>query len=724
MREEIVAFFSQFIHEFQLPLKSPVLIFSLVLFIILLAPIVLRKLNLPGIIGLIISGVIIGPHGLYILEQNSAVNLFSTIGLLYIMFIAGLELDLQEFKANKNKSILFGFFTFIIPLAIGFPVVYYILGYDINASFLTASMFATHTLVAYPIVSKFGIAKNQAVAVTVGGTILTDTAVLIILAVIMGNSQGSLNQAFWIKLGISLVVFVFIMFFIIPKIAKWFFAKLENEKHAHYIFVLAVVFFAAFLAEVAGVEAIIGAFVAGLALNKLIPHSSALMNRIEFIGNALFIPFFLISVGMIVDVSVIVSGPMAIIIAIVLTIVAISSKWLAAFFTQKVFKYSGAQRQLIFGLSSAHAAATLAVIMVGHKAGIIDENILNGTIILILITCVVASFAAEKAAKKIVIENEEDTTTLKTQSKKISNEHLLLPIENLKNMDKLLEFSIFIKDKKSSQPISVLTVVSNNEDASQNLNKAKEKLHEVVKQASASETPIQMLTQVDFSAISGIAHVSKKTASDIVILEWPQRVSFLDKLLLGKKVENIIDIIERNIYFCELKKPLVSFKKIVLVAVPLAEHELGFEMWVQKVAKLSQELSMPIHFYCSENTKAAIEEVFKRNNLSATFTMKIFKDWDNYLILSKQVQEQDLFILIAARKGTASYFAMLDNVPNKLDKYLSKNSKILIYPRQYASSPVFEGIEDANAETLNIGLEAIQKIGRGIGKIFKREEEK
>src|SRR5690554_6155630 len=388
-------FLEQLMHEFELPLQNPVPIFSLILFIILLSPILLRKLNIPGIIGLIISGVIIGPHGLGILEQNSAIDLFSTIGLLYIMFIAGLELDLNDFNSNRNKSLLFGFFTFIIPLGIGFPVCYYFLGYDFNASFLTASMFATHTLVAYPIVSKLGISKNQAVAITVGGTILTDTGVLIILAVIMGNSEGNLNQEFWIRLGISLTVFSAIMFLVIPKIAKWFFRVLESEKHSHYIFVLSIVFFAAFLAEAAGVEAIIGAFVAGLALNKLIPHSSALMNRIEFIGNSLFIPFFLISVGMLVDISVILSGPAALIIAGTLTVAALLGKWLAAWFTQLIFKYSKAQRQLIFGLSGAHAAATLAVILVGYRAGIIDENILNGTIILILITCIVASFATE-----------------------------------------------------------------------------------------------------------------------------------------------------------------------------------------------------------------------------------------------------------------------------------------------------------------------------------------
>ena len=362
------AILNELTEHFQLPLHNPVLIFSLVLFIILLAPVVLNRIRIPGIIGLIVSGIIIGPEGLNLLEDSLFVDVFSTIGLLYIMFIAGLELDLNEFKATKNKSIIFGFLTFSIPLALGFPVCHYLLGFDVNASLLTASMFATHTLVTYPIVSKLGVSKNIAVAITVGGTILTDTAVLILLAVILGSHTGGLTQEFWIRLGVSLVLFSAFMFLVIPRIAKWFFKTLESEKHSHYIFVLSVVFFSAFLAELAGLESIIGAFVAGLALNKLIPNSSALMNRIEFIGNSLFIPFFLISVGMVVDVSVILSGPMALIIAATLTVVAITGKWIAAFFTQLIFKFSKGQRKLIFGLSSAHAAATLAVILVGYNA--------------------------------------------------------------------------------------------------------------------------------------------------------------------------------------------------------------------------------------------------------------------------------------------------------------------------------------------------------------------
>ena len=667
-------FFEHLMHEFELPLANPVLAFTLILLIILISPILLRRLNIPGIIVLILSGVLIGPHGLNLLAKNSAVDLFSTIGLLYIMFIVGLELDMNEFKVNKNKSVLFGFFTFIIPLGVGFPVCHYLLGYDFNASFLTASMFATHTLVTYPIVSKLGVSKNQ--AVTVGGTILTDTAVLIILAVIMGAHDGGLTREFWIRLVISLTIFSAIMFLVIPRIAKWFFRKLESEKHSHYIFVLSIVFFAAFLAEIAGVEPIIGAFVAGLALNRLIPHSSALMNRIEFIGNALFIPFFLISVGMLVDLSVILKGPMALIVAGTLSVVALCGKWLASFLTQVVFKYSAHQRQLIFGLSSAHAAATLAVILVGYKADILDENILNGTVILILITCIVASLATEKAAKKIVVASDNEPG--EPRNTLLYDEHILLPIANTHNMDKALEFAILIKDKKSASPLSILTVVPNNQEAEKNLTKAKNKLENYIKDATASETKAKVIATIDFNASSGIARTAREVMANIIILGWPRRKGFIDKLI-GEKMEHILTYTNKALFICDFKTPLINHKRIFVAVPPLAELEKGFEQWAGKISRLAQELSIPVIYNCNKATQEAILRYEKRRQSNASSHFRELENWEDFLILSKELLPEDLFILISTRKGTVSHINILDNLPSKLEKYFN-NNKIIIYP--------------------------------------------
>ncbi|MBZ4033472.1 cation:proton antiporter [Flavobacterium sp. 17A] len=714
----MIEFFKHLLQEFELPLSNPVLIFSLILFIILLSPILLKKINIPGIIGLIISGVVIGPHGLNILAKNSAVDLFSTIGLLYIMFIAGLELDMNEFKANRNKSVLFGFFTFILPLSIGFPVCFYLLNYDFNASFLTASMFATHTLVAYPIVSKLGIAKNQAVAITVGGTILTDTAVLIILAVIMGSSQGNLNQAFWVKLIVSLAIFSAIMFLIIPRVAKWFFKKLESEKHAHYIFVLSVVFFAAFLAEVAGVEPIIGAFVAGLALNPLIPHSSALMNRIEFIGNSLFIPFFLISVGMLVDVSVILSGPTALIVAGTLSVVAIFGKWIAAFFTQIVFKYSRTERQLIFGLSSAHAAATLAVILVGFKAKILDENILNGTIILILITCIVASFATEKAAKKIAI-CEEEISHEDAEKDQILDEHILIPLAKTSAAAGLLDFALLIKDKKSSNPVTLLTIVPNNNQAEKNILKYRKAVDKFVIQASASEAKINTIARIDHNPASGIARTSKEIMSDIVIVGWPRKTGFIDKIF-GENVDSIINNVDKNLFICRFQMNFIEEKRLVFVCPPFSERGIGFHLLLQKVTRLSQELSIPIVVYAEEKTYQTIQQIALNLKLNSKLGFKNISDWEDFEVISNDIKTTDLVVFNLSRKGSVSYQSIFDKLPQKFEKSFGDNNVILVYPQDDRKESAMDAYEDFTASPLTKSLEAIEQIGRGLGSILKK----
>jgi len=629
---------------------------------------------------LIISGIVIGPFGFELLEKNAAIDLFSKIGLLYIMFIAGLDLDMNQFKVNRNKSLLFGFFTFALPLGIGFPVCFYLLGYDFNASLLTASMFATHTLIAYPIVSSMGISKNEAVAITVGGTILTDTAVLIILAVILGNAQeGGLTTDFWIKLIVSLTVFIAIMFLVVPRIAKWFFTKMEKEKHSHYIFVLTVVFFAAFLAELAGVEDIIGAFLAGLTLNRLIPHSSALMNRIEFIGNSLFIPFFLISVGMMVDISVILSGYTAIVVAITLAVVAVSGKWLAAFFTQLVFKYSSSQRKVIFGLSSGHAAATLAVILVGYNAKIIDINILNGTIILILITSIVATLATENAAKLILKETNDSNPEEIKKSGSYKMESILLPLANMTNLEKLLEFSILIKDKSSIHPVSILTVVPNDEEAEINIAQAIIKLEEFIKQASATETAVNITATISHDIAKGISRKSKELIADIIVMGWP--TSSADDQVIGEKMRGIIENTTKTIFLCQSDKPWATHQKIFLAAPARSEDMEGFKLWVKKVIKMAEELSVPIIMYCTKKTQVAIEELVIKLNLRAPFEFHEFNDWEDFLIISKNVQPQDIIILITARKGSVAYQPVLDEIPLKMESYFEENARIMVFPQ-------------------------------------------
>lgn len=701
-------FVEHIFQAFETPLTNSVLIFALVLSIILLSPILLKWVRLPGIIGFIISGVIIGPYGLNWLEDNSAVDLFSTIGLLYIMFIAGLELDMNEFKKSKHKSLVFGAATFFIPIIIGFPVCYYLLDYSFLSSLLISSMFATHTLVSYPIVTNYGISKNEAVAITIGGTILTDTAVLLILTGIVGASEGTLGSEFWITLGVSFSVFLLIMFGIVPKMAKWFFQKVEGEKTSHYIFVLAVVFFAAFLAELAGLESIIGAFVAGLALNKLIPNSSALMNRVEFIGNSIFIPFFLISVGMIVDVRVIFEGPTALIIAGSLTVAATLGKYVAAFFTQKIFKYSLSQRNLIFGLSSAHAAATLAVIKVGFDRDIVDENVLNGTIILILISCIVSTLVTENASKTVVMEGDQDSGYAKVVEEK--DEVIMIPIANLKSMEPLLDYAGLIKSKKSPYPIHILTVVPNNQEAERNLANARENLDKTAKYASGAETPVELMSTVDINIANGISRASEKILADCILLGWPSASSFIEKLV-GEKTESILNRTHTNLMMCRLEKPVISHTSIDVFVPPMAESELGFDYWMDKVLNYAIEMSLPVSYIANKRTHRAIQEFLERLNSAVPVSFKEYNAWNNIFGLDKFADEKSLLVFVSARSGTVSYRDSLHGLARKLEGIYRERNIVLIFPSRVESYSIddYETVESSPI---------FRKISREIGNMF------
>lgn len=699
------------LHEFQTPFQNSVLVFSLILLIILLAPVLLKRLRIPGIIGLIISGTIIGPHGLHIIEQNSAVNLFSTIGLLYIMFIAGLELDMGEFRKTKSKSIVFGFLTFILPISIGLPVCYYLLEYNFNASLLTASMFATHTLIAYPIVSRLGISKNEAVAVTVGGTILTDTAVLVILAFISGSVAGGSLQELWIRLGVSFVIFLVIVVFVIPRIAAWFFKRLEDEKNAHFIFVLFIVFICAFIAELAGLEPIIGAFGAGLTLNRLIPHTSQLMNRIEFVGNSLFIPFFLISVGMLIDVTVLMQGPQALIVASVLTIVALTGKWIAAWITSIIFKYTKVQRKLIFGLSSAHAAATLAVILVGFNLGIIDENILNGTIILILVTCMVASFITEAAGKQLVLQlNEEEPEFEKEKIQRI-----LVPISNPLTMERLIDFAITIKESKAQSPIVGLTIVGDDEKAQGKILQAKKMLEKAILHAAAVDQKIEITATIDQNVTNGIKRVAKESFITDIIMGWPTKTKLVD-LIFGKTFESVVNQTYQTVFITRFTLPLNVHQSMRLLCPHLVEKEHGFFKWIGEVLRTAAILNLKTYIHSTQETYNEIEEFVKKHKVTVPFEFKECRDISDLSKFKSMVHANDIIVLVSARKGQLSHTPFLDVLPGKMIKTFQDNSVIFVYPEIESSEPLLSFTQEAESGLLEKGLDML----RGAKGIFKK----
>ena len=704
--------------EIKFPLQGPVPIFTIVLFIILLAPILLRKLRIPSIIGLILAGMAIGDHGFNIIAQGS-IDLFGKAGLLYIMFLAGLELDMAEFKKNKYKSLVFGFFTFAIPIGLGFLLCRYILHFNFMASLLVSSMFATHTLVAYPLASRMGIAKNEAVTITVGGTIITDTAVLLILAVITGSADGELNQAFWLKLSGSFLLFAFGVLFGFPLIGRWFFKKIKDDQTTHFIFVLAMVFLASWLAELAGIDAIIGAFLAGLALNQLIPHTSPLMNRIEFTGNAIFIPFFLISVGMLVDLRVLLKGSNALIIAGALTVMALATKWLAAFITQRIFGYTATQRNLIFGLSTSHAAATIAVILIGFNLGLIDENVLNGTIILILVTCMVGSFVTANAGKRLAISEADKLPELINQQ-----ERLMIPVMDTEKLEGLLDFAIMIKGDTYLLPIDLLSVVQDDAQAKGRVILNQKKLEKTIKHGAETDTRVQVLNRVDLNLSNGVARAVKERLITDVVMQWDEKSSsttdFFVNTLFGTTTQNIIDSVWETVYICRFLHPVNTARNIVLVLTPNAKYEPGFKRWMKKMVLLSRQAGARLAVCCGTETKEAFQAGLKkiRSNTEVTYTH--FENAEDFLNLPRGITRDDLIVIVNARKGTLSYHSYMDTIPGKLLKHFADNNFILMYPEQTKVEFLESGVQsdDLTLSPIQEQIDNLNKLGKAVKKIF------
>ncbi len=668
--------FQEFFNHY-LPVKNPVLILALTLLIILFAPLVLKRFRIPGIIGLIIAGVIIGPNTLHIIEKSTSFELFSKTGLLYIMFLAGLEIDMHEYKQNRTKSLVFGAFTFFIPIIIGYIVCVYVFEFTLWPALLLASMFSTHTLLSYPIVSNMGIVKNRAVQISFGGTIITDSAVLILLGVITNVVGGEINSMFWIRLVVSLGLLVFAVLYLLPKVSRWFFRNIEGQGSSQYIYVLAVVFISGFFSELAGVEPIIGAFLAGLALNRVIPHNSVLMNRVIFIGNTIFIPFFLISAGMLVDFTLFFKGTNALIFAGILSVVALVTKWLAAQATGAIYKYTKYEKRVMFGLSASHAAATLAVIKVGYDIGLFDQNVINGTIILILITCMVSSFVTERAARKIAMTEKETT-------KKIADrpERILIPVSNPENIARLIDLALIIKEDKSPEPIYPLSIVEENEDADEKINVVKKVIDGVVEQISSGDKKVQVLKKVDLSIVDGIARTAKAYSISDILISWKAQQG-TGNLIFGSIADNLLVKTKQSVIISKVIQPLNTYKRIVVLLAPNAELESGFNLVVRKINTVLKQMGNNAVVYGQKKTIDAFT-VLNKDKKREFYNYLIVNGFDDIDIIDN-VKEDDLFVFLSSRKQTVSYDFHVDNMPKLLNKNNEFTSFIVFYPESLKS---------------------------------------
>ncbi|MEI8033091.1 MAG: cation:proton antiporter [Chlorobiaceae bacterium] len=702
-----------------LPLKNPVLQFSLILLIILFVPLLLSRLKIPSLVSLIIAGAVVGPYGLNLMLRDSSITLFGTVGLLYIMFLAGLEIDVADFRKNSRNSILFGIYTFLISLLIGIAVGQVVLGFGWLSSVLIGSIFASHTLLIYPVVSKLGITRNKAVNIAIGGTIITDTLALLVLAVVAGMSTGQLTGEFWVRLIVSITSFSLVVLLVFPIIARWFFKRFDDSV-LQYLFVLAMVFFAGFLAEASGVEAIIGAFLGGLALNRLIPHTSALMNRIKFVGNAIFIPFFLIGVGMLIDIRAFFKGYRTIEVAVVITVAATVAKYLSAWISQRLFGFSVDQRRLMFGLISAHAAVALATVLIGYNIitgytfegeplRLLDESVLNGTILFILVTCTLATVVGERGAQNIALA--ESAGEAREQGTSSSDERILVPMSDLESVDELVNLSMTLKSQGSRSSIFALHVADNSlsdEAAEKNASKILEK---AAVAASSTDNQLASLVRFDSDVVNGIAGVIREQKITDLILGLHHKNSLTDSFL-GSASESILDRCNLTTFIYKPVQPLATIKRTIVVIPSGAENEIGFTHWMQKLIIIEKNTGSRLLLYAAKQTLAYLKESWSASIHNAEY--KVFRDWDDFLVLSREIRKDDNLIIVMSRKNQLSYQSKMAKIPAYLNRYFQNNSFILIYPVQAVISEDISAIGPVTPVR-----QTLVRLG-GIGNILKK----
>lgn len=701
----------------KLPITDPTWIFLLVLLIILFAPILLTKLRIPHIIGMILAGLAIGEHGFNILVRDSSFELFGKVGVYYIMFLAGLEMNMADFKKNRGKAVALGLLAFIIPISIGMVTNVLLLKYSLITSILLASMYASHTLVAYPIVIRYGISRQRSVSIAVGGTAVTDTLTLLVLAVISGVFKGEAGGLFWLWLVVRFVVLAMLIMYFLPRVGRWFFRRYDDNV-MQYIFVLAMVFLGAGLMELIGMEGILGAFLVGLVLNRLIPHVSPLMSHLEFVGNALFIPYFLIGVGMLIDIHVIFGEGDALKVAGVMIVVALGGKWIASWLTQKIYRMSVLERELMFGLSNAQAAATLAAVLVGYNiilpdgSRLLNEDVLNGTVLLILVTCIVSSFTTERAARKMAMGEahpEEDRSR--------EPEKILIPVANPNTIEYLMNLSLVIRDPKQKDNLLALNVINDHSGTEALEQQGKRYLERAAKITASAGVELKCISRYDLNIAAGIIHTAKEHgATDVIIgLHW--KVNIVDSFF-GMLTENLLKGLHREVMVARFLIPINTLRRIIVAVPPKAEYEAGFQKWVDHFCRMGTTLGCRVHFFANEQTGNLLQALVKKKHSNTLTEFSRLDEWEDLLLLTGQVNYDHLLVVISARRGSISYDSSFEKLPSQLGRYFTNNSLIVLYPDQLGDPQ--DALSFSNPQGSNES-QHYEKVGRWFYKWFKKE---
>lgn len=661
-----------------LPISDPVLVFAIVAALILLAPIVMGRWRLPGMIGLLAAGALLGPNALGVLARDQSFVLFGTVGLLYIMFTAALEIDMAVLKRHSGASLAFGLFTFSIPMGLGLVVAHHLLGFDWPAAILLASTFASHTLVTYPIASRLGITRNPAVTTAVGGTIVTDTLALLVLAVIVSSTRGKIDEMFWYRLGISLALYVTTILFGLPLLARWFFRKVGRDGVAEFVFVLATVFGCAALSHLAGSEPIVGAFLAGLALNRLIPHHSTLMNRIQFTGEAVFIPFFLLSVGMLLDLRVFAGGARAWAVALAMVVTVHVTKWLAAEAT-RLLGYSRDQARLVFGLSVPQAAATLAATIVGYDIGLFDDAVVNGAILMILTSCVIAPLVVEHHGRRLALIEERESAEGDTAGQRI-----VVALSRRSATAPLLELAMLIRDRAQHQPVYPLVVIADKGKASTSngVARAEKVLDSAVAQLAAADVAARPVTRLDFSLAAGILRARRELLGTDVIVGLSERTT-APEFFFGSMLKKLLDDRDYTLLVSRCLTPLNTCNRVLLVLPPDADHEAGFGRAAGIVRQLAHQVGAVLAVMAEQRSDESIRKRMAALKPAVDFRFLPLDNWAALMpTLDTEVGAADLVVLYGTRTGSLAWRVTMSSLPDRLaDRYPDTNL-LMIYPAE------------------------------------------
>ena len=662
--------------DISLPFSDPVLIFALVMLIILLAPIFFKKLRVPGIVGIILSGTVVGPSVLGLLERDVTIELLGTVGLLYLMFMAGLSIDLNRFEKLRNRSIGFGMLSYIFPAAGALFVGHQFFGFTMATSLLLGAIVGSHTLLAYPIIERLGITKNTSVTMSMGGTLVTDTLSLGILAIVAGSAGGSQGAGYWIGFSISIILFLAAAILIIPWLGRWFFRNMEYQNNTDFIFMVAVLFVTAYLAELAGLASIIGAFIAGLLLNRLVPANSTLMSRIQFVGNALFIPFFLISVGMLVDVMVLLQLDVWV-KAIAFSALVFAGKGVASYLIKLIFSYSKEEAYVVYGLTVPQSAATLAVTLLAYDLGFFEQNAVNAVVIMILLTCLAGPWLVEKYGRIVAIQEDE-----KPFEPGEAPQRILVPLANPETSDILMDIAFMVRDEKSEQPVYPLTVARDGKNVDTQVAKGEKMLSHAVIHAASADVTVQPMTRVDYNVAKGISRAVGERLISNVIIGWNGEVS-ARRRIFGSILDQLLQEIDTMIMVSKVEKPTNTFQRVVVAIPPYASLETGFPGAVRAIKLLAEQVGGELLVITTDARSSIIRRRIEKVKPEQDIAYHQIGQWSEVPSwLGENIEENDLFILISAREGSLSWRPGLDRLPRVIAQKYSDISFITVYPSE------------------------------------------